>query len=298
MIFIDNLMHRLRECKAGQVCSLSTCLAPILPTSCKLVLLSLAGLLLVGRAVAIPDNQEVFTEANALYEQANVLALVNPSEAQDLYQSSILKYQFLVEKRNVNTAGLHTNLGNAYFAAGEQGWAVLHYQRALALSPLDGDVLHNLHYVRSLTIDELPKTRTQIVQDTLTFWHRWPFVHRATCFGLTHASFWVLVAMLFYRRERWLYWSIGTTATLSLIFGLSLLASHQRWDNPVDGVVVAREVIARQGNGLIYDNAFTSPLHAGTEFSVIEQRGDWYYVRLLNGDTCWLPVDSAELVGH
>ena len=40
----------------------------------------------------------------------------------------------------------------------------------------------------------------------------------------------------------------------------------------VDGVVVEREVISRQGDGLIYDNAFTSPLHAGTEFSVIEQR--------------------------
>ena len=85
-------------------------------------------------------------------------------------------------------------------------------------------------------------------------------------------------------------------ATVSIVFGMSMLASHQRWDNPVDGVVVEREVIARQGNGFIYDNAFTSPLHAGTEFSVIEQRGEWCYAKLLNGDTCWLPENSVELV--
>jgi hypothetical protein len=142
----------------------------------------------------------------------------------------------------------------------------------------------------------LPVTRGQKVRDALSFWHRWPFALRATCFGVANAAFWGLVALLFYRRGRVIYGSIAATAILSIVFGLSLLASHQRWDNPVDGVIVEREVIARQGNGFIYDNAFTSPLHAGTEFSIIEQRGEWYYAKLLNGDTCWLPVNSVAVV--
>ena len=242
------------------------------------------------------SNQEIFNEANGLFEQANAQALVNPTKSQDLYQKSILKYQFLIDERGVDTAELHANLGNAYFQAGEQGWAVLHYQRSLNADPIQEDVLHNLRYARSLTIDELPATRSQLILDALTFWHRWPFAVRATCFGLAHAAFWGVIAMLFYRRARWMYWSIGTVAVLSVIFGLSLLTSHQRWDNPVDGVVVEREVIARQGNGIIYDNAFTSPLHSGTEFSIIEQRGEWVYASLLNGDTCWLPVNGVALV--
>ncbi|BDS06107.1 hypothetical protein NT6N_11470 [Oceaniferula spumae] len=241
-------------------------------------------------------DESIFTEANDLFHQANAEALVNPSKAQDLYQKSILKYKFLIEQRDIQTAGLHENLGNAYFFAGEQGRAVLHYQRALDLDPLDTDVLHNLQYVRSLTIDELPVTTSQMVKNALTFWHRWPFALRAACFGLAHIALWGLVAMLFYRRARWIYWSMGSAAALSIIFGLSLLASHQRWDNAVDGVVVEREVIARQGDGFIYDNAFTSPLHAGTEFTMLEKRGEWYHAQLLNGDTCWLPLNSVELV--
>ena len=224
-------------------------------------------------------NQSIFDEANQLFEQANVQALVNPSKSQDLYQESILKYQYLIDERGLHTAELHANLGNAYFSAEEHGWAVLHYQRALDLDPLQEDVLHNLRYARSLTIDELPATRSQQIRHVLSFWHR----------------------LLFYRKigkRRWIYWSMASAATLSIIFGLSLLASHQRWDNPVDAVIVEREVVARLGNGLIYANAFESPLHAGTEFSVLEQRGDWYYAKLLNGDTCWLQRDHVQLVNE
>jgi len=78
--------------------------------------------------------------------------------------------------------------------------------------------------------------------------------------------------------------------------GVSILVSHYGWDNEVDGVVLGREVVARQGDGYIYDNAYTSPLHSGTEFRLLAQRGDWYHAQLLNGSTCWLPVQNVELV--
>lgn len=242
------------------------------------------------------DDKRVFDQANQLFNQANEQSLVNPSMAQGLYQQSILKYQYLIEERDIETVELHTNLGNAYFLSGEQGWAVLHYQRALGIDPLHGDVLHSLDYVRGLTIDELPKSRGQIIKEAVTFWHRWPFAVRATCLGIAHVLLWGLVAVWLYRRSRWLYWVMASAAIVTLLFGGSLLTSHQRWDNPVDGVIVDREVIARQGDGVIYDNAFTSPLHAGTEFSLLKQRGGWYYVSLLNGDRCWLPADRVRLV--
>jgi len=240
--------------------------------------------------------RSVFEEANQLFERANTQALVNPSEAQDLYQMAILKYEYLIEKKEIRTVQLYANLGNAYFSAGDQGRAVLNYQRALDIDPLHDDLLHNLQYARSLTTDEVPTTRVQKIRESLTFWHRWPFTVRAGLFGIVHAGLWSLLAVFIYRSGKWVYWSMAATAILSVTFGLSLLTSQQRWDNPVDGVILDREVIARQGNGVIYDNAFTSPLHAGTEFKVLEKRGDWYHAKLLNDDTCWLPVKSVGLV--
>ncbi len=243
-----------------------------------------------------PDFTEGFSAANRLFEQANAKALENPAQAQDLYQESILKYQLLTEQTKVRSPELYTNLGNAYFFAGDHGRAVLSYQRALSLDPLQNNALHNLRYARSLTIDELPISRTQQVIDALSFWHRWPFVLRLGIFVIANTVLWIALAMLLYRRARWHYGSIAGAATITLIFALSLITSEQRWDNAVDAVVVEREVIARQGNGYIYDNAFTSPLHAGTEFTIIERRNDWYHAQLLDGSTCWLPEESVETI--
>ena len=58
--------------------------------------------------------------------------------------------------------------------AGEHGHAVLNYQQALRLDPTQADALHNIHYLRSITVDELPVSRSQRVADALLFWHRWP----------------------------------------------------------------------------------------------------------------------------
>jgi uncharacterized protein YgiM (DUF1202 family) len=107
---------------------------------------------------------------------------------------------------------------------------------------------------------------------------------------------WVLLALLFYRRFRWHYFAVALGGFVALVFGGSLLVSQQGWDDSVDGVVLAHEVIARQGNGYIYDSAFTSSLHAGTEFSLIERRGEWCHARLLDGSTCWIPQKSVGMI--
>lgn len=249
-----------------------------------------------GTGKAPQDHPLFFAEANELFDQANAQALTNPADAQELYEKSILKYQFLVDEGGVESPGLHANLGNAYFLSGDHGRAVLNYQRALRLDPLQADASHNLQYVRTLTIDELPSTQTQKILQALSFWHRWSFTTRISLFALAHITLWILLASLFYRRSRWRYASIAATTLVSAVFAVSLWVSYQGWDNPVDGVVTDREVVARQGNGYIYDNAYSSSLHAGAEFSLIEQRGDWYHARLLDGTTCWLPIKSTELV--
>lgn len=237
-----------------------------------------------------------FQQANQMFDQANEKAMENPAQAQELYRKSILQYQYLLEQQTEPSAQLHANLGNAYFMAGDQGRAVLHYQRALNIDPLQHDITHNLQYVRSLTVDELPRTKAQIVVDLLGFWHHWPFNLRCILFAVFHTSFWVILALILFKKSRGLTYSAATLALLCLLLAGSVLVSRQAWDNVIDGVVIDREVIARQGNGYIYDNAFTSPLHAGTEFSLLERRGGWYHARLLDGSTCWLPAKAVTLI--
>jgi hypothetical protein len=42
--------------------------------------------------------------------------------------------------------------------------------------------------------------------------------------------------------------------------------------------------------------SFTEPLHAGTEFVMIEKREGWYHIRLADDRTCWVPEKSVGLV--
>jgi len=139
-------------------------------------------------ALSTPSTVSGFEKANLIFERANAKALVNPAEAQDLYQAAILKYKYLADHAGIDSPQLFANLGNAYFFSGDHGRAVLSYQRALRLSPHQDDVRHNLRYVRGLTVDELPATRTQKMGRVLSFWHRWPFAVRTSLFTLAHIS--------------------------------------------------------------------------------------------------------------
>lgn len=244
-------------------------------------------------SIAGKSMDAIFNEANQQFEQANVSAMRDPAEAQDLYQQAALKFQYIAEHSQDPSAGLYINLGNVHFLSGEHGHAVLNYQQALRLDPTQPDALHNLHYLRSITVDELPVSRSQRVAEALLFWHRWPASVRIALVALSNIVFWGLLARLLYQRKKWHWVALASSGALALVFTLSLCASHCGWDQETDAVIVAREVVARQGNGYIYDNAFTSPLHAGTEFTILESRGDWYHARLLNGKSCWLPAKSS-----
>lgn len=253
--------------------------------------ISIANDSIAGKSMAA-----IFTEANQQFDQANVSAMSAPSEAQDLYQQAVLKYQYITEHSKDPSAGLYINLGNAHFLSGEHGHALLNYQQALRLDPTQSDALHNLHYLRSITVDELPVSRSQRVADALLFWHHWPATVRIALVALSNIVFWGLLGRLLYQRKKWHCIALASSGALALVFSLSLWGSHRGWDQGTDAVVIAREIVARQGNGYIYDNAFTSPLHAGTEFTILESRGGWHHARLLNGKSCWLPAKSSLLV--
>ena len=62
------------------------------------------------------------------------------------------------------------------------------------------------------------------------------------------------------------------------------------------GVIVAREVIARKGPGLIYSTAFNAPLNQGTEFIDLQTEKNWSEVTLSNGQKGWLPNSAVQAI--
>ena len=69
------------------------------------------------------------------------------------YHKAITLYEDALKSEGVSAAILY-NLGNTYYKAGNNGKAILCYERALMLDPNDNDIITNLNLVRNNLIDK------------------------------------------------------------------------------------------------------------------------------------------------
>jgi hypothetical protein len=85
-------------------------------------------------------------------------------------------------------------------------------------------------------------------------------------------------------------------SALSLLFAGSLAADEISYNKNRPGVIISSEVSARKGNSETYESSFKEPLHSGTEFILLEERGGWLNIELADARTCWVPAKDVEMV--
>jgi tetratricopeptide (TPR) repeat protein len=246
-----------------------------------------------------PSREQLFSqlnEANAAFQQANAAA--NPDTAKPLYDKAILLYEKVIDQGGVHNAKLYYNLANAYLLKDDVGRAILNYRRAARLDGSDLNIQKNLTFARSRRIDKVEVGTQRRVLETLFFWH-YDFSLR-TKFLLVCLSFAGLCLAL--TGAVWLGRGPVTTAgavlagVLLLCFLTSLGIETHRQANTRSGVITVSQVVARQGDGPNYPPSFKDPLHAGTEFELLEHRPGWLHIRLSDGTDAWIPDDTAGLV--
>lgn len=258
----------------------------------------LSGLCLAGATVsAQPEATAVFSEANEHFRQANDLRASDPDAAAELYRRAARRYETLVRELGIRNSKLYYNLGNAYFQLGDVGRAILNYLVAQRLDPADANVARNLEFARASRTDMLEPAGGSGALDTLLFWHYgFSSPTRLRVLAVAWITFWGLLLL---RRagKDWVPREIALGAGAVVV----LLTGSLAWDMLADsrteqGVVVAAESVARQGDGQSYAPAFEDALHAGVEFRVLEERPGWHRVELPDGRRCWLADEDIELV--
>jgi tetratricopeptide (TPR) repeat protein len=225
------------------------------------------------------------------------------TEATDLYSSG--KYQEALDEWNsiyitgIRSATLDYNIGNAYFKLSNLPGAILFYERALLLKPGDEDIQYNLQIARTLVVDkfnEIPEL----------FFIRW-----YNFISLTLSA------------NKWASISI-VTFILFLIF-LSLYIYSSRYRNKVIGFWVSilliflsissltfslqnRKLVFNNPRAVIFNplvNGKSSPddsgtdlfvLHEGTRVKIEDEVGEWYEIRLSDGNKGWVPANSLEKI--
>jgi len=254
-----------------------------------------------ARAAGIGDSEihDLFSQAKESFRRANTAAAGGKVEAaRDLYGRAILRFERIVREGGVRNGKLYYNIANVYFRKGELGRAILNYRRAARLIPADSNLRENLDYARSLRLDKIEVKSEKRLLETLFFWHyTWPTKVRFLLFVLFFDLAWLLLII-----ARLAPGSpglrVGTAVCVILCAAMIVSASigSARIALVKEGVVTAAEVVARKGDGESYQPSFTDPLHEGTEFTLMELRGGWSHIRLLDGRDCWIKATDAEII--
>jgi tetratricopeptide (TPR) repeat protein len=260
-----------------------------------LVLLSTAAL--AAAETLTPQRQRaILRDALDAYDRAVEVSRADPSEAAALYREAAGGFHALLGG-GVRNAALEYNLGNVYFRLGRLGRAILHYRRAETLAPGDARLAANLRYARNRVEPVILPGGEKRLARQLFFWHyRTSLRQRATGLMLFAAAGWtLLLAWLRWRRSGILAFGLACVA-LSMAAGASI-----RWQLADEAatphaVLVESAAYLRRGRSETADPALKQPLGPGVELRILETRGAWVEVRLLNGQTGWLPEEAVERV--
>ncbi len=240
---------------------------------------------------------DLFSEAKQSFRQASDLAATDPEQAKDLYRKAALRLERIVQDGNIHNGKLYYNIGNAYFRIGDIGRSILYYRRAQLLIPNDVNLLQNLSYARSKRTDQIEEPQQKKILKTLLFWHYDVSAKiRLSLFTIGVTVFCLVASLRLFWKKSGFLWFMGISMGISLLLlgSLSIQALGQSGNS--SGVILANEVIARKGNSETYQPSFETPLHAGTEFELIEIREDWYHINLPDGRKCWVPQQSVGLI--
>jgi len=243
------------------------------------------------------DIESAFSEAIAAFEAGNRLIATDEAAAQAEYEKATLRLEQIIREGGVENGKLYYNLGNVWFQRGDLGRAILNYLRAEQYMPNNINLQQNLAYVRQQRKDTFEQTETRKVLNTLFFWHYdVPSGIRLRIFTAVFLAFWGFAAVRLFYRHGAINGGLAVTGVLATLLFVSLTIEARNHHTHPTGVVIAQESVARKGDGETYQPSFSEPLHAGTEFTVLEDRGGWLHVSLPDERTCWLPRRDVALV--
>ena len=244
------------------------------------------------------DRASNLQEADKLFNAGNDLATSDYDAAQAHWRKAaeLLEAETASGLRN---GQIFYNLGNIYFRLGNMGKAILNYRKAEYYIPGDGNLMRNLTIARRTRKDKVETKESTRVLKTVFFWHYDFSVATRECIFLV--AFTVLFIALTLRlrfRKLALNWTIALAALAALVSAVSIVVTEYDRTRHPEGVIIAESVIARTGYSNSYEKSFAEPLHAGTEFKMLDTRADWLEIRLGDGSTAWIPKSEAELIDN
>ncbi len=203
------------------------------------------------------------------------------------------------------SADRYYNLGNAYYRAGLSGMAIVSYERALRLDPTNADILDNLEFVNSKTVDRI-EPQAGLIGGTVD-----------NIAGRMHPDAWAWIAMgafvlalagvlvYFFSSAVMLrktgFFGAGALLIVCLLANILAVRSAHRVAGGDTAVVTAPSVILSTTPRTPKDRTEEALLlHEGTKVTILDSivgaDKTWYDVRIDSEHRAWIPSDAIEII--
>lgn len=231
------------------------------------------------------DTEATFEKGISLYAEGD-------------YKGAIAEWEKLTDS-GYTSYELYYNLGNANFKNGSIPGAILYYEKALLLRPFNEDVKYNLEIARSYITDSFES----LPELFLVRWYKMVSL-------IFHSNVWAILSLISFILSLSLilvYLFSGQIGIkkISFLAGLfmlliSVFAISLSYQNSI--------LTRKKQNAIIFAPAVTgksSPdesgkdlflIHEGTKVRIEDELGDWYEVRLSDGNVGWIPGEALTKV--
>lgn len=231
------------------------------------------------------DPEEIWKQANEAYLNSD-------------YAGAARLYESILD-RGLFSMKLYYNLANACFKTGQTGKAILFYRRALALSPSNDDIRHNLAIAESYTKDRIEnvpeffvKTWVRTVRNTLSC-RAWTvvslvFLALVLVLGLVY-----LLSQRLSARKAGFY---GMLVSIVLFVVTTWFAAAERrvMLDRAEAVVMSSAAPVKSSP----DNAATDlfVIHEGTTVRVVGTLESWSEIVIADGKKGWIESSKIERI--
>ncbi len=204
-----------------------------------------------------------------------------------------------IYKTGYRSAELEYNIGNAYFKLNNIPGAILFFERAYLLKPGDEDINYNLQIARTLVVDRFE----EIPEIFFVRWYNLLALSLSTNtwakISITTFILCLLFLSMYFYTSKYRFKVLGFwLAVLFIIVSLTSLALTLRNKTMVydsQKAIIFSPVVNGKSSP---DNSGTDlfVLHEGTKVTVDDEVGEWYEIRLSDGNKGWIPANSLEII--
>ena len=230
------------------------------------------------------DCNQLFAQGNAAYDSGD-------------YHQAIEHYAAILDAGQESWQ-LYYNMGNAYYRLDELGQSILHYERALLLSPHNKAVKDNLLLAQSKTADHIEQLPRNIVAQWfdnllhITSPRGWRTVCIILMVLLCAAATLFFVANSYkLRKTMFVVGSLLLVLTLFSIVDATISARNVTHNH--QAVVTAPMVVVKGAPDPSAVEKFV--LHEGTELQIKETDENWWLITIADGKEGWIDAGAEKI---